>query len=313
MSRLNELILSPNTENNLIKRLLAKQQLMAVNDPSHEAIKTALIVGGGGMRGVFSAGTTAGLEAAGITSVFDSAIGISAGACTVAYYLSGQASMGPSIYYEDLPTKLFINLRRPSNIMDIGFLEHVFRNIKPLDQMAIRRNKTKFYIGLTELASGIGTYINVTDDAQVDIIKSLVTSSAIPGIVKQRESINGNLYVDGTTGCTTPIDYAIDVLGATDILVIMNYPPFDDHGELSLSEKLVTQLTLHRYSPDLKSQQLNRLKDHNFQSNHEYPEDINIGVLCPDSLPIGALSKNAKALKKVADDAQSLVEQIFSS
>lgn len=302
--------MAPGADHKLIDRLHEKQHLLQAGNPAHKDIKTALIIGGGGMRGVYSTGITAGLEALGLGEVFDDAIGISAGACAVAYLLAGQAEVGPSVYYDDLPNKEFINLRRPKGIMDIGFLEHVFREVKPLDQAAIRQSRTRMHVGLTEVATGKGVYLDMAEYPELDIVSAITTSSAVPVIVKQRAAINGVLYADGTTGCTTPIDYAIEALGATDILVIMNYP-FSRIEKLPASERLLDRIMLRKYSKDFRTAHVNRLKDHNFQSGNHYADHVNLGVLCPEKEFVSPLSKNAKALKALADYATNQAIAIF--
>lgn len=269
-----------------------------------------MVVGGGGMRGVYSTGVTAGLEALSMGDIFDDAIGISAGACAVAYLLAGQAEVGPSVYYEDLPNKQFINLLRPKGIMDINFLEHVFREVKPLDQAAIRRSRTRMYVGLTEVTTGKGVYLNMTEHPQTDIVSAVITSSALPGVAKQQAALGGTLYADGTTGCTMPIDFAIDVLGATDILVIMNYP-FSRTEKLPPSEHLLDRIILRKYSKDFRTAHINRLRGHGFKSGKHYADYVNIGVLCPEKEFVGPFSKNAKALKALANYATDQTTAIF--
>ncbi|HEY1835385.1 MAG TPA: patatin-like phospholipase family protein [Candidatus Saccharimonadales bacterium] len=309
MARLGEQIIAAGAGHQLVDRLREKKRLLAAGDPAHERIRTALIIGGGGMRGVYSTGITAALEAFGFGDVFDDAIGISAGACAVAYFLAGQAAVGPSVYYEDLPNKQFINVLRPKNIMDIGFLEHVFREVKPLDQAAIRESRTRMHVGMTEVATGKGVYLNLSEYPQLDVVSAIITSSALPVIVKQQAAINGTLYADGTSGCTTPIDFAIKTLGATDTLVVMNYP--FSREKLPASEHLLDRIILRKFSKDFRTAHIARLKNHGFASGKQYADDINIGVLCPEKQFVSPLSKNAKALKALAAYAQNQASAIF--
>src|SRR5215472_2229069 len=54
--------------------------------------RVALVIEGGGMRGVVSAGMTAAIEQLGFTNTFDEVHGASAGAFNAAFLLAGQAS-----------------------------------------------------------------------------------------------------------------------------------------------------------------------------------------------------------------------------
>jgi predicted patatin/cPLA2 family phospholipase len=311
MTKLGHQIITPGADHALIDRLREKQRLLAAGDPDHKAIRTALIIGGGGMRGVYSTGITAGLEAIGMGDIFDDAIGISAGACAVAYLLAGQAAVGPSVYYDDLTNKKFISLLRPKNIMDINFMEHVFRDVKPLNQAVVRKARSHMYVGLTEVVTGKGFYLNMEKYPELDIVSTIVTSSAIPGVAKQQPAINGVLYADGTTGCTSPIDYTIEELGATDILVILNYYPLSNRAKLPASERLLDKVLLRKYSKDLRMAQVNRLSNHNFKADKSYADHVNIGVLCPEREFVTTLSKDSRALKSLADRATAEVSAIF--
>lgn len=94
----------------------------------------ALVIEGGGMRGVVSGGMVAELERLGWGDCFDSIHGSSAGACAAAYFTARQASVGTRIYYEDISNKKFINALRLNKIMNTSFLiNHVMQKIKPLD------------------------------------------------------------------------------------------------------------------------------------------------------------------------------------
>src|SRR3990167_2119037 len=114
MQSLDRLILKKGSTNNtpLVRNLLSKKKLLLKGNPSHARIKTALIIGGGGMRSAFSAGALRGLEKSGLADVFDIVVGISAGSPICAYFLSGQTALGTSIYFEELAKNKFINFAR---------------------------------------------------------------------------------------------------------------------------------------------------------------------------------------------------------
>src|SRR3954452_17802375 len=63
--------------------------------------RVALVVEGGCMRGVISAGALTALEHLRLAERFDAVYGVSAGALGGAYMLAGQAALGTSIYFDD--------------------------------------------------------------------------------------------------------------------------------------------------------------------------------------------------------------------
>jgi len=76
-----------------------------------DELKIGLVVEGGGMRGVISAGAAGALLEAGYYDCFDAAYGSSAGAMNLTYYLSKQPE-GIFAYEEDLCDGSFLDLKR---------------------------------------------------------------------------------------------------------------------------------------------------------------------------------------------------------
>src|SRR5919112_1137253 len=74
-----------------------------------DADRVALVVEGGGMRGVVSAGMTAALERLGLTPCFDLVVGASAGAINSAALLGGVARPAAAMYHTVLASRRFIN------------------------------------------------------------------------------------------------------------------------------------------------------------------------------------------------------------
>jgi predicted patatin/cPLA2 family phospholipase len=85
----------------------------------------ALVIEGGGMRGVISGGMVAALEQLGLLDIFDVVYGSSAGAIAGAYFLAGQARYGTTIFYERLNNSRFINFRHFSHATtELRLVEH---------------------------------------------------------------------------------------------------------------------------------------------------------------------------------------------
>ena len=112
--------------------------------------RVALVIEGGGMRGVVSGGMVAALEALGLRDTFDAVYGSSAGACAGAYFLSGQARSGARLYYEAVNNRRFINLLRGFQrraIVDLDYVfDEVLTNQLPLNFAAIQRSGIEFVV-----------------------------------------------------------------------------------------------------------------------------------------------------------------------
>ncbi|MCL4468481.1 MAG: patatin-like phospholipase family protein, partial [Deltaproteobacteria bacterium] len=91
---------------------------------NNKPVKSALVVEGGGMRGMFTAGVLHAFGSAGFDP-FDLYIGVSAGACNLASHLAGQNNRNYDINVNLSTTRDFINgwrFLRGGHFMDIDWL-----------------------------------------------------------------------------------------------------------------------------------------------------------------------------------------------
>src|SRR5579859_3431945 len=89
--------------------------LVAHQQNKHDKRKFGLLLQGGGMRAVYSAGAIAPLIEYGLTDAFDHVIGSSAGAINGTYFLGCDINTRKT-YTKDLTNKNFVNLIRPSKV-----------------------------------------------------------------------------------------------------------------------------------------------------------------------------------------------------
>jgi predicted patatin/cPLA2 family phospholipase len=189
------------------------------SDPHH----LALVIEGGGMRGVVSGGMISALEAEGFLHCFDSVHGSSAGACAGAYFIAGQARLGTQIYYEDVNNSRFINRWRPfigRPIMNTHFLiDEVMHVMKPLDVGRVLATNGMLHVVATDAETGEGrTYAQFRDAAHFfSVLKGTIT---IPIIGGSPVDVDGAKLVDGGIVQQVAVRSAIDA-GATHILVLM--------------------------------------------------------------------------------------------
>jgi predicted patatin/cPLA2 family phospholipase len=309
--RLSQALVTSESGHLLVEHLQEKQRLLTAHDPAHKAIKTVAIFGGGGMRGVYGSGVIDGLEQLGMNAVFDDLIGISAGACNAAYLAAHQAAVGPSVFYDVLPNNGFIKKRHPRNLMDMDLLADVFRNRKALDQTALRGSRSHLYIGMTDVETGTAKYLGLRDMPEdFDVVNALIASSSIPGVTEAVRAIEGKRYSDGLSSCTDPLTYAVDVLGATDILVVMN-SPLGATTKLTVLEKTINKIILRGFSPAFKQAHESRHVTNGLFADREYNPNITVGVLCPSENLVSRASSNSRMLKKVADLATVQTISIF--
>lgn len=189
--------------------------------------RIGLVVQGGAMRGVFTAGALCGLESIGAREVFDRVYGSSGGAVNAAYYLAGQAALGTSIYYEDINNREFIDFKRflRGTALDIGFCydEVVARRKRlELDRVRDSRSLFKIYVTSTDPVA-VRAFLQRDAGSARDLLTLLKASAAMPFVYRRPIHYRGQRLVDGATFAPVPLFDAI-ADGCTDILVLMSRP-----------------------------------------------------------------------------------------
>lgn len=183
----------------------------------------ALVVEGGGMRGVAAGGMVSALEDMGLTECFDSIHGSSAGAAAGAYFLCGRANLGTRMFYEDLIDRRFIDLRRMARLdpaMDTDFLvDEVMDRVKPIDFPRIAETAPRLHISLTDIDSGAVHVVSRFED-YAHYRECLKASVTMPVIAGGPRLIDGRRVMDGGLVQQIALDSAF-AAGATMVLALM--------------------------------------------------------------------------------------------
>jgi predicted patatin/cPLA2 family phospholipase len=188
--------------------------------------KSALVVEGGGMRGVFSAGVLHAFGEIGFNP-FDLYIGVSAGACNLASHLAGQNDRNFDIIMRYSSTKQFINpLRflRGGHYMDLDWLWDVtireYRlDLKKLFSALATENK-ELIVVTTSLNTGKVLYLLPDEGTLEEYLKA---SSSLPVLYRNILNINGEDVTDGGIADPVPVIEAYR-RGARIITVIRSRP-----------------------------------------------------------------------------------------
>ncbi|MFZ2871668.1 patatin-like phospholipase family protein, partial [Zavarzinia sp.] len=192
-----------------------------------DGYRLALVIEGGGMRGVIAGGMVSALDHLGLVPAFDAVYGTSAGACAGAYLLAGQALRGTRIFYEDINNGRFLSVarvfrRRP--VMNVDYLiDHVMTAIKPLDTARLMASA----IPLTMMAT------RVADAAPValtgfrrhgEVMQALRASTRVPLLGGPPVAgPGGAMLVDGAL--SAPVATALaEAEGATHVLALITRP-----------------------------------------------------------------------------------------
>lgn len=166
--------------------------------------KAGLILEGGGMKGVYTAGVLDFFLDKNID--FSSIYGVSAGACNMASYVSKQKGRGRDVMIDYLGNKRYLGLYSlitTGNIFGVEFTYDLVPNyLNPIDAETYRQYEGKAYAVLTNIKTGKAEYHQVKDPLKdVDYIRA---SSSLP-LVSQAVEIDGEMYMDGGIADSIPI------------------------------------------------------------------------------------------------------------
>src|ERR1700744_3565373 len=117
--------------------------------------RVALVIEGGGMRGVVSAGMAAAIEQLGLTDAFDEVHGASAGSFNAAFLLAGQATYLTGLYPHGFGDPRFVSLRRAivgRPLFDLDYvIGEVWRSQRPLRTDLIGASGIELHCTATEV------------------------------------------------------------------------------------------------------------------------------------------------------------------
>lgn len=171
---------------------------------------TSLILEGGGMRGVYSAGVLDLLLDKDININY--CIGVSAGACNCVSYISKQKKRNYKVninYINDKRYLSFSNLIKTGSAFGMDMLFNIIPNeLEPFDHEAFINSGTKFLVGSTNCDTGLPEFYNIKD-FNVDGYEALKASISLPLVAKVIEYDNKRL-MDGGIAAPIPIQKAIE-------------------------------------------------------------------------------------------------------
>lgn len=165
-------------------------------------MKTGLVLEGGGVRGIYTAGVLDVFMEHGIR--FDGVIGVSAGAIHGCSYLSNQHGRSIRYYKKYCGNPRFMSFRswlKTGNIVETQFCYHELPDkLDPYDHEAFLRCGVPFWAVCSNVETGKPEYLQITDmRSQIDVLRA---SASLP-YFSQIVVISGRKYLDG--GCTDSI------------------------------------------------------------------------------------------------------------
>ena len=259
--------------------------------------KTALILEGGAMRGLYSAG---------VLDVFmdnnikaDVIYGVSAGALFGLNYKSRQRGRALRYNLKYANEKNYMglySLLTTGNIMNRDFcFKKLVYELDKLDFDTYKNNPVEFYAVVTNLQTGKPEYIKI-DDAEKDM-EYFRASGSMPFVSKPVE-INGNFYLDGAISDAVPIKKALET-NYEKIIVILTRPLGYRKKNIPLPYGL-----FYGKFPKLVETAKNSFKKYNETMDliEKYESENKIVVLRPsESVKMKRVEKDTNKLQRIYD------------
>lgn len=263
-------------------------------------LKKGLILEGGAMRGMFTAGVIDVMMENGID--FDGAIGVSAGAAFGCNYKSKQ--VGRVIRYNmkycaDRRYSGIGSLIKTGNIFSTDFAYgEVPLKFDVFDFETYQSNPMDFYVVCTDIETGKAVYHNYggKDDHCFDWIRA---SASMP-IVSQIVDIDGQKLLDGGIADSIPVKY-FEELGYRKNVVVLTQP--ENYQKKKNRLMPLIRLKYRRY-PKLVETMANRHLVYNAALDYIKDRERQgaLFVIRPkEKLKIGKVEKNPDKLKEVYD------------
>jgi len=171
---------------------------------------TCIVLEGGGLRGAFTSGVLEYLLEKEFN--FDRVIGVSAGACVGASYLSKQKGRNRKVNVEYPSDKRYMGFRHLVKTGSYFNMKFVFEELPlklvPFDEQAFYKNPSEFDILTTSLNTGNSVVFTKSEIATIGLDKALVASSSIP-LLSKPVDIGGQLFFDGGVSNSIPVKYAL--------------------------------------------------------------------------------------------------------
>ena len=271
-------------------------------------MKKGLVLEGGGLRALFSAGVTDVMMENNIK--FDGLIGVSAGATFGCNYKSGQIgrALRYNITFKDDPRYMsWRSFLKTGDLVGAEFSYHVLpTELDIFDNESFRQNPMEFHIVCTDAETGEPVYKQL-DDMTSEGLDWIRASASMP-IVSRPVPLEGRKLLDGGIVNSIPLKH-FQELGYERNIVVLTQPK----GFFKKRTKLMPlfQLTMRKYPAIIKAMGRRHLM-YNEQLRYlsEEEQKGNVLLIYPeDTLPIGRTEQNEEKMRKVYQLGRKAAEQ----
>lgn len=267
-------------------------------------MKTGLVLEGGGMRALFSAGVMDVLMENGFRP--DGIIGVSAGACFGCNYKSLQKgrSLRYNLKFAKDPRYMGLrNLIKEGNIVSAEFAYHTLpTQLDIFDFDTYRNNPAEFYVVCSDIEKGEAVYHRI-DDMTYEGLEWMRASASMP-LVSVPVELDGKKLLDGGMADSIPLK-AFNEMGFDKNIVILTQPK--DYVKHPSKLNKVFKTFMKKY-PAVGEMMADRHNMYNAQLQYiktrEHSKDTI--VICPDDvLGISRTSSDTAQMRRVYEKGRT--------
>lgn len=271
---------------------------------------TALVLEGGGLRGVFTCGVLDCFMDHGVRFPF--IVGTSAGACNGLSYMSGQRGRARCSNIDLMDKYHYVGFKyllTQGCIMDYKLLFEDFpEKIIPYDYDAYFSNPTRFVMVTTNCLTGKAEYLE--EKSSADRVMSIVRASSSLPFVTKITYVDGVPMLDGGIVDSIPVKYAFEQ-GYEDIVVVLTR----NKGYRKKEGKMRAAKAFYRKYPDLQQALYDRNAVYNQTMDmiERLEEQGKITVIRPlKPVEVGRVEKDTAKLAALYDEGYEIAEQLLT-
>ena len=278
---------------------------MKIND------KTALVLEGGGLRGVFTCGVLDCFMDHGIQFPF--IVGVSAGACNGLSYMSGQRGRAKSSNIDLMDQYHYVGLKyliTQGCIMDYKLLFEDFpEKIIPYNYNTYFANPARFVMVTTNCLTGKAEYLE--EKTSSERVMSIVRASSSLPFVTKITYVDGTPMLDGGIVDSIPIKYALEQGYEKPVVILTR-----NRGYRKKESKMRAAQIFYRKYPKLQEALMRRNSVYNETMDFiERLEDENkITVIRPiNPVKVGRMEKDINKLTDLYKEGYDIALRLISN
>lgn len=272
---------------------------------------TALVLEGGGLRGVFTCGVLDCFMDKGIRFPFT--VGVSAGACNGLSYMSGQRGRAKSSNIDLMDKHHYVGFKyllTQGCIMDYKLLFEDFpEKIIPYDYEAYFANTDRFVMVTTNCLTGKAEYLEEKSDSK-RVMEIVRASSSLPYVTKITY-VDGVPMLDGGIADSIPVEYAKSQ-GYERMVVILTR----NKGYRKNEKQLPVPKVIYRKYPELRKTLASRNAQYNrtMEMIERLEEEGSLTVIRPvHPIEVDRMEKDTDKLRALYQEGYELAESFLTS